>query len=268
MNSMDGLFVPLVSPFTDDGSTLSEIRLTRAIRKYQELGAAGFVVCTDAGEFPALSLGERKQILELALRDSQGMPVITNVSALSTSASLDLCQHASRHGARAVCMMPPHYGRYTADEALSHIRTVARFGDLEVFVVEAGIGDDGYRQALRLGVNDLMSTHMAIWPEENPWSAIRIYRQPTTDEFAISEGLVTPLAVFGPRKVVECLSSHHQLIADMVFLLRSGGTARVGRAALNAIGIDMGQGRAPTHALPEHLQDKLRILIEELDAVG
>src|SRR5690348_16428840 len=98
MVNLAGTFVPLVTPFTDDGATLSEVRIARLVRHFAGQGVAGFVVCTDTGEFTTLSFAERKSMLETTLRESQGaLPVLTNVSTLSTSASLDLTQHAARH---------------------------------------------------------------------------------------------------------------------------------------------------------------------------
>ncbi len=268
MASVAGLLVPLVSPLTDDGSTLSEIRFSRMMRHYAQQGPGGYVVCSEAGEFWSLSLPERKDLAEWALRESQGLPVVVNVSAATTAASLDLCQHASRHGACAVVITPPPFGRLTAQEQLSHLRTVSRYGNIEMFVADAGLLDEATRQVLAEGVQTMARTSLCQWTEALPWSAARIYATPHTDEFVLSEGLATPLAIFGPQTVAQCFGERPQLIANMVQLLRAGGSGRVGRSALQETGIEVGPSRAPTQALADQHLPKLGELLEALRSLG
>lgn len=137
MLDLRGHFAPLVTPFTDDGSGVSEIRLARLVRKLQDYGVSGFVVCSEAGEFTCLSFSERKFVLEMVLRESQGaLPVLAHVSTLSTSSSLDLAQHAKRHGGRAGILMPPYYPTYTQTEIEWHYRTLTQYSDLPLIAVD------------------------------------------------------------------------------------------------------------------------------------
>ena len=93
---LNGVLAPLPTPFTDDGSSISEIRLLRLLRKLQELGVSGYVACCEVGEFVALGRSERKSLVEILLRDPASLiQVVVNVSTLSTPASLDLAQHAA-----------------------------------------------------------------------------------------------------------------------------------------------------------------------------
>ena len=66
MLELAGRFVPLVTPFTDDGSTLSEVRLARLVRFYLDRSVEGLALATETGEFGTLSQDERKQLLEWA----------------------------------------------------------------------------------------------------------------------------------------------------------------------------------------------------------
>jgi dihydrodipicolinate synthase/N-acetylneuraminate lyase len=127
----------LVTPFTDDGGSLSEVRLARVVRHVVSRGTSGLVVCSDTGEFATLSPGERKAVLEIVLRESQAsLPVIAHVSSLGTATCIDLAQHAARHGARAAVMMPPYYGQWTPAEVEGHIRSVATYANLPLIVVD------------------------------------------------------------------------------------------------------------------------------------
>src|SRR5262245_29997013 len=125
MEGLHGLFAPIVTPFTDDGATVSEVRLARLIQHLLGKDISGLVTCTETGEFLSLSSSERKSMLELTLRESQGKPVLTHVSTMSTSSSLDLAQHAGRHGARAAILMPPYYGKYSDAEMLKYFEVVS-----------------------------------------------------------------------------------------------------------------------------------------------
>ncbi|MBC8063719.1 MAG: dihydrodipicolinate synthase family protein [Chlorobia bacterium] len=137
MLELAGNFVPIVTPFTDDGSMLSEVRLARLLRWYLGQGVAGFAVATETGEFGTLTLGERKQLVELVQRETQNaLPMIVNISTLATSACLDLAQHASRHGARLVTVIPPYFGAFTQSEHIEHVRVIANHSSLPIVVVD------------------------------------------------------------------------------------------------------------------------------------
>src|SRR5438477_12684261 len=113
MLGLAGLFAPLATPFTDGGETVSEVRLARLVRHLLAQGIAGLACCTETGEFITVNTSERKQVLEIVIREAHGTPVLAHCTRLGTSQTLDLCQHAARHGAKAAVVMPPYFGRYS-----------------------------------------------------------------------------------------------------------------------------------------------------------
>ncbi|MBS1718119.1 MAG: dihydrodipicolinate synthase family protein [Armatimonadetes bacterium] len=145
MEGLSGVFAPVPSPFTDDSSGPSEIRLARLLRRLMVAGVRGVVVASEMGEFTALSFSERKMLVEWVLRDSHNeLSVIVNVSTLSTAASLDLAQHASRHGARAAVLHAPYYGRFSAEEQFGFFRTVSQHAQLPIILLPENplVGED------------------------------------------------------------------------------------------------------------------------------
>ena len=52
--------MPLVAAFTDDSASLSEVRVSRAVRFHIDRGASGFLVSGDSGDCFLLSSSERK----------------------------------------------------------------------------------------------------------------------------------------------------------------------------------------------------------------
>lgn len=131
------MLAPLPSAFTDDGSQVSEIRMARLMRWLREQGVSGWVVTSEVGEFTTIGISERKQLLEVVVREAgSGLNVYVNVSVASTSASLDLAQHAARHGAKAVLLMPPVYGDFTRSEIRDFYHTIARHVRLPIIAVD------------------------------------------------------------------------------------------------------------------------------------
>lgn len=135
MLNLSGSFVPLAAAFTDDCASLSEVRIARQVRFWVERSSSGFFLCGETGEFLTTSTSERKLQLETVYRESQGtLPIVVNVSSLNTATSLDLGQHAARHGAAAAFLAPPFFGTYTVDEIDRHIKTVATLSGLPIIV--------------------------------------------------------------------------------------------------------------------------------------
>ncbi len=162
MFELAGRFVPIVTPFTDDGASLSEVRLSRLLRFYVKQGVDGFAIATETGEFPTLSLSERKHLVEMVLRETQNAKsVVVNVTTLSTSFSLDLAQHAARHGARAVILMPPFFGAYTQSEHVHHIHMVAKHSHLPIIVVDP---THALQEDATGAISHLPNIHLA-WPQ-------------------------------------------------------------------------------------------------------
>lgn len=137
MWDLKGSVAPLVTPFTDSGTGLSEVRLARLIHWLMAKGVEGLLLNTEIGEFTSTSFSERKTVLEIAFREARGnAQILQHITTLNSAASLDLAQHAQRHGARAVVVMPPYYGSYTPDEHIAHIKTIHQYCDLPIILVD------------------------------------------------------------------------------------------------------------------------------------
>lgn len=222
MQTLAGRFAPLPTAFTDDGESLSEIRTARLVRKLCERESiGGLILGTDLGEFPMVGTADRKQHLETVLREAQGRkPVLAHISRLSTAGTLDLAQHAGRHGARAAVVMPPYYGTFTEAEVLSHLKTIAQYAGVPVIIVDpAGMVTSAVREALSL----IGGVHFGTGRRN--------------DEFR-TEGIeVTPAALMGDDpNVCELFQKFHP--------------AAVGKAYCEAIGIEQGSPRRPVQPLP------------------
>lgn len=243
MDAFSGRYAPVVTPFTDDGSTLSEIRLARQVRHLVAAGIDGLVLNGDAGEFTNLSSGERKAVLEIVLREAQGrVPVLVNVTRLGTLPTMDLAQHAARHGARAAILTPPYYGRYTANELEGHFRAVAHHGGLATIVVDPqGLLGPEMRERLATSGHMVFADSLA----GTEWEPAG-FDPHRSDAFQLSDLTVSPLFTL-------CGGELRAGEADMTKLAPVNAlyaTPTVLKAGLALLGVDVGSPRPPLLALP------------------
>lgn len=227
MIGLSGKFAPLVTAFTDDTSGVSEIRLARLIRKLSQGGVQGYVVLGEVGQFTSIGYSDRKTIAEIAIREAQGLPVLVHVSTLSTMSTLDLAQHAGRHGARAAVVMPPYYGSYSQEEIEGFLKTVSQYADIPLIVVDPhGMMGPELRDKLS-GFNRTYLANPVDHSESRP------------DSFAFEEAIVSPLNMlvgYNPG-------------SDMKAFWETHGWNRVAKAALEELGVDCGPPRPPRQPL-------------------
>ncbi|RDW64536.1 dihydrodipicolinate synthase family protein [Aspergillus mulundensis] len=107
---LHGILVALITPFTDNGSSIDAPRLEKHISHLLDSGIHGLVPGGSTGEFTTLTLPERKQLTELCVRFAASrVPVIAGTGATSTSEAVELAMHAKEAGADGVMVVPPFY---------------------------------------------------------------------------------------------------------------------------------------------------------------
>jgi dihydrodipicolinate synthase/N-acetylneuraminate lyase len=106
MHSLSGVFCALWTPTNRDGAILWPA-LERNLEFITGAGIHGFMALGSTAEFPHLSVGQRKEILERIVRTQ--LPVIANVSDVSHRVAIDLARHARDAGAVAIAMLPPWF---------------------------------------------------------------------------------------------------------------------------------------------------------------
>lgn len=76
---------------------------------FKHSGADGVVVLGTTGEFPSFTKEERKQVLEVAVKNKNGMNVIVNPGTPNFPDTLELAKHAAASGADGLLVIPPFY---------------------------------------------------------------------------------------------------------------------------------------------------------------
>jgi dihydrodipicolinate synthase/N-acetylneuraminate lyase len=265
MLELHGLFAPVPSCFTDDGSSLSEARHARLIQRLSDHGVDGFVVATEAGEFTTLSHVERKALVEWTVREARGKAVIVHVSALSTSVALDLAQHAARHGARAAILTPPYYGEFSLDEVAGFFRMVAQYGGLPVVAVDPF---EDFATGLWPLLNGAPSLFRGLSLAEAGFPALAVSGVAQPDEFALRGAICTPLALLAPEAARNALNGAAPAPAGLRDFLRSCSTVRAVKAAFAYRGLELGALRGPASPLPQRDFPRLIEALESAPAAA
>ncbi len=120
-----GAGVALVTPFKTDGS-LDEAALERLVDWQIEEGTNFLVPCGTTGENPALTHGEHRRVVEIAIRRAnRRVPVLAGAGSNSTQKAIELAELAIELGADGVLTITPYYNKPTPDGLRRHFGTQA-----------------------------------------------------------------------------------------------------------------------------------------------
>jgi 4-hydroxy-tetrahydrodipicolinate synthase len=106
-----GLWIAIPTPFTADGRQVDEDTLAGSVEHYiAGLRVDGIFCGGVMGEFWALSLGERKRVHELVVRQAAGrVPVMAHVGHHAFADMGELCEHALAVGVDFGIAINPYY---------------------------------------------------------------------------------------------------------------------------------------------------------------
>lgn len=76
---------------------------------FKHQGADGVVVLGTTGEYPSFSVAERKQVMEVAGKNKDGMNIILSPGTPNFPETIELSKHAADHGADGLLVIPPFY---------------------------------------------------------------------------------------------------------------------------------------------------------------
>lgn len=126
MIDLHGILPALTTPFVH--GWVATDRWRDALRRYERVGLAGYLVLGSTGEAPYLDDAERGLAVQTLRRSlPEGRTVVAGVSAEATVAAVAQAEEAGRLGADAVLVSSPHYfrGAMTARALEAHYRAVA-----------------------------------------------------------------------------------------------------------------------------------------------
>ncbi|WP_030781346.1 dihydrodipicolinate synthase family protein [Streptomyces sp. NRRL S-920] len=227
-----GLYVPLITPFTDD-LRLAPDALARLADDALSAGAAGLVALGTTAETATLTAEERETVIRVcsAACRAHGAPLIVGAGTNDTAATITALRELAAQGDIAAALVPaPPYTRPGEAGTLAHFTALSEHGGLPLVVY-----DIPYRTGQTLGADTITALGRlpGVVGIKHATGAI----DPTTMEllgtplpgFAVLGGddiVLSPLVAAGAHGGI--VASAHVRTADfaeMITLWRSGFAA-------------------------------------------
>jgi len=132
---LEGIIPAVITPF-DEKEEVDYETLEKHIVFLVENGVDALYPLGTTGEFPLLSLNERKKIAETVIDVAEGkLPVVIQVGDDNIGITLELIEHAMNKGADGVAIVTPYYYNLTGDELFDYYSFIAsRFPDTPIYL--------------------------------------------------------------------------------------------------------------------------------------
>jgi 4-hydroxy-tetrahydrodipicolinate synthase len=129
---LKGIFTPTLVPFDDRGE-IDEAELRRFLEWLIERGVHGLYPNGSTGEFPRLTLEERRRIVRITCEVARGrVPVLAGAAEANVKETLAACEAYAGMGAAAVAIVSPFYFRLSPDSVYAYFAEIARHSPIDV----------------------------------------------------------------------------------------------------------------------------------------
>jgi len=132
--SLDGIFVPHITPFTRGGE-LDVEALKECVRFWLDGGVSGLVPCGSNGEAQYLSRQERMKVIETVVDEVNGkVPVVAGTGSMSTQETIMFTRDAKDLGVDTALIVTPFYFKLSNREICEHYRSILEAVDLPIIL--------------------------------------------------------------------------------------------------------------------------------------
>ncbi len=105
----EGIFAPILTPFSTKNFTINYDFILRHLEFLKQRGIQGVLVSGTNGEFPSLSIEERKNLISWILKFKGELKIIVQTGSSSFVDTVGLCEYAMEKGADALMIAVPYY---------------------------------------------------------------------------------------------------------------------------------------------------------------
>ena len=149
----EGSWVAIPTPFTEDDE-VDFPGFEKLVDFQAEHGTNGLLLMGSTGESTALTIEERREILDRVLAYAKDrIPVLAGTTCGNTKLTIELSQYAQQAGAAGLLLVVPPYLKPTQDGVYEHLKSVAEAVDIPVAI---------YNNPGRVGVNIEPATVVAL----------------------------------------------------------------------------------------------------------
>ena len=114
----EGVFAPIPTPFSPKDRTINFDFIKRHLELLNEKGVQGVVVLGTNGEFPSLSIEERKNVISWVMKFKRDLKVIAQTGSSSFVETVGLCDYARELGVDGFLIATPYYFKTITEIAL------------------------------------------------------------------------------------------------------------------------------------------------------
>lgn len=134
MQKFSGIIPPVSTIFTETGK-LDEQGTGRVIDYLIQAGVNGLFFLGTGGEFSQMSVEQRKEVAEFAIKYVAGrVPVLIGTGSTSTAEVISLSLHAQKYQADGVVVINPYYWALSEENLYHHYAKVAEAIDLPILL--------------------------------------------------------------------------------------------------------------------------------------
>jgi 4-hydroxy-tetrahydrodipicolinate synthase len=124
-SKLSGILAAIVTPFTED-NRIDRDALALHTDRLIAAQVGGIVTCGSTGEFPSLSVIERREVSETVFEAARSrVPIVVQTGSTRVYESVELSRHAADLGAEAVMVVAPYYEPLSWPETINYYRLLA-----------------------------------------------------------------------------------------------------------------------------------------------
>lgn len=132
---IQGLFTSMITPFRKDNNKVDFDALMDLITFLSDHGCQGIIPFASYGEFNALSLSEKKEMLAYIMESSGDLKVIPNIGSDNYEDTLDFAHYAQGVKVDALIILPPYFYKDVEIEGLiSYYKKIMDTIDIPVYL--------------------------------------------------------------------------------------------------------------------------------------
>lgn len=117
MTDFKGIVAAILTPFDDDDRVDLEY-VRRLVRFVEDGGCQGFVPSGTNGEFPSMTLDERKALIETCAAAKGGLFMVAGTGCSNLKDTVELTRFAESVGSDAAMVVPPYFFFYATEQGL------------------------------------------------------------------------------------------------------------------------------------------------------
>lgn len=277
-----GCGTAIITPFDDNGVNFNEFK--KLIEFQISEGIDALIVCGTTGESSTMTLEERKQTIEFAVKTANHrVPIIAGTGGNCTQSVIDFTKWAETAGVDGALIVTPYYNKTTQAGLISHYTAIANSTKLPIIL---------YSVPSRTGVNitpetcfelSKISNIVAIKEASGNLSQIAEIKSLCRENLHVYSGnddQIIPILSLGGLGVISVLSNvapkyTHEMVInylngkiieaqdmqlDAIYLIKalfSEVNPIPVKAALNMLGYNAGIPRLPLIEMSEKGKEKL-----------